>query len=153
MNNVVEYKGYQAVIEFSAEDLTLFGKVMDIDDKIVFEIDDPSNAMSIFKEVIEDYLSFCQENSKEPCKPYKGVFNVRISPSLHKKAVQLSRKKNISLNAFVELAIKNYIEKKSQSIVNIYLHKNDTKNYSQRFFENKYPRHSEKINYASPMSW
>lgn len=72
MNNVVNYKGYQAIIEFSSEDSTLFGKVLDIDDKIIFEIDNPCNTMSIFKEAIEDYLALCQENSKEPCKPHNN---------------------------------------------------------------------------------
>lgn len=122
MKNIIDYKGYQAKIEFSAEDATLFGVVMDINDKIIFEIDNPEKAMDIFEEVIEDYLELCLENGKEPCKPYKGVFNVRISPELHKKAVILSRKKNMTLNSFVELAIKKQVNSQQQSqIINIYL--------------------------------
>lgn len=116
MNNIIEYNGYQAVIEYSAEDATLFGKVMDIDDRILFEIEDPGKAEEVFKDVIEDYLEMCKEVSKEPCKPYKGSFNVRISPELHKKAVQAARKKHISLNAFVESLFDNYFGNKAQSI-------------------------------------
>ena len=135
MNNIIEYKGYQALIEFSAEDTTLFGKVLDVDDKIIFEIDNPSDAKLIFKEVIDDYLEFCKENNKEPCKPYRGVFNVRVSPELHKKAVQLSRKQNLTLNAFIESAIRCQVEKREQpSVVNIYLNSISEKfNYSSDF--------------------
>lgn len=115
MSNIVEYKGYQAIIEYSAKDATLFGKVMDIDDRIIFEIENPSKTEEVFKSVIEDYLEMCKEVSKEPCKPYKGSFNVRISPELHKKAVQEARKKQKSLNAFIELAIKYYFLEKSNS--------------------------------------
>lgn len=56
MNNIIEYNGYQAVIEYSAEDATLFGKVMDIDDRILFEIEEPCKAKEVFKDVIEDYI-------------------------------------------------------------------------------------------------
>ena len=69
INNILTHKGYQAVIEFSVEDMLLFGKVLDIDDKIIFEIDDPAKTESIFHKVIDDYLEFCKENDKEPCKP------------------------------------------------------------------------------------
>lgn len=135
MNNIIEYKGYQAIIEYSAEDATLFGKVLDVDDKIVFEIENPSEASEVFREIIDDYLEFCKENNKEPCKPYKGVFNVRISTDLHKSAVQAARRKNTTLNAFVESAIRAQVEKRSQpSIVNIYLNSvNEKKNYSNDF--------------------
>lgn len=135
MSNIIDYRGYQAVIEFSSEDSTLFGKVMDIDDKIIFEIDNPCNAESIFQEVIDDYIELCKENSKEPCKPYKGVFNVRIDPSLHKKAVQIARNQHISLNAFVETSIKKSIENTpNQQTVNIYVcGKENSNNYSPRF--------------------
>lgn len=56
MNNIIEYNGYQAVIEYSVEDATLFGKVMDVDDIILFEIEDPGKAKEVFKDVIEDYI-------------------------------------------------------------------------------------------------
>ena len=113
MSNIVEYRGYQAVIEYSAKDATLFGKVMDIDDRIIFEIEDPSKTEEIFKSVIDDYIEMCKEVSKEPCKPYKGSFNVRISPELHKKAVQEARKKQMSLNSFVESVINDHFSKKA----------------------------------------
>lgn len=120
--NILEYKGYQSIIEFSAEDMTLFGRVLDIDDKIIFEIENPNDALSVFKEVIDEYLEFCEENDKEPCKPYKGSFNVRVSPDLHKGAVQKARRMGITLNALVEKAIRNEVDKQpSPSVVNIYL--------------------------------
>lgn len=143
MNNIIEYKGYQAVIEYSAEDATLFGKVMDIDDRILFEIEDPSKAEEVFKDVIEDYLEMCKEVSKEPCKPYKGSFNVRISPDLHKKAVQAARRAQISLNAFVESLFEKYLNDNSYAyddIKDIPIFNNNTgalitkKHISQTFY-------------------
>ncbi|HHT9147108.1 MAG TPA: YlcI/YnfO family protein [Candidatus Wunengus sp. YC61] len=36
---------------------------------------------------------------------YKGSFNVRISPEMHRKAVEKAIKKGLSLNQFVQKAI------------------------------------------------
>ena len=155
MNNIIEYKGYQAVIEYSAEDATLFGKVLDVEDRIIFEIDNPSEANSLFKEVIDDYIEFCKANNKEPCKPFKGVFNVRISPELHKRAVQISRNQKQTLNSFVENAIRHQVEKKSQPhVVNIYLNNNsEHTNYSKKFSQSNTspsPRQTSNISYSKP---
>jgi len=38
---------------------------------------------------------------REPQKTYKGVFNVRIDPLLHKKIYLEARRAGMSLNAFV----------------------------------------------------
>ncbi len=122
-NKVLEYKGYQAEIEFDYEDSTLYGKVLDIEDHILFEIDNPQEAQQQFEETIEDYIFMCEENGKKPCKPFKGVFNLRISPELHKQSVQMARREGIALNTFVEKAIKNEIQNKGKekNIVNIYV--------------------------------
>ena len=41
---------------------------------------------SDFHEAIDDYLALCEAEHKEPEKAYKGSFNVRISPQLHREA-------------------------------------------------------------------
>lgn len=65
--NIIEYKGYKAAIEFSAEDMALFGKVLDVgDDKMIFEIENPKNALALFKDIIDDYLTLCKEHNKTP---------------------------------------------------------------------------------------
>lgn len=124
-NNILEYKGYQAIIEFSSEDCALYGKVLDIDDKILFEIEDPNSAFEVFKATIDEYLEFCEEEGKTPDKPYKGVFNVRISPSLHKQAAQSARRAGVTLNDFVKRAISDMVSgEHRQPIINVYLNQN-----------------------------
>lgn len=115
--NKIEYKGYQAEIFFDAEDSVLYGKVLDINDHIVFEIETPENAKQVLKKVIDDYLEMCSDIGKEPDKPYSGVFNVRIPKDLHKRAVQEARKENKTLNKFVESAIQRALDKTAQTAV------------------------------------
>lgn len=105
MNNRYNYLGYWVEIEYSAEDHTLFGKVLDIADCIIFEIEKPEEAEKKFHEVIDDYLEMCKTIGKDPCKPYSGSLNIRIDSSLHKNAAQEARKQNITLNRFIATAI------------------------------------------------
>ena len=46
-------------------------------------------------------------------KPFKGSFNVRISPKLHRKAALLAMEEKTSLNNFVAESIRERISKES----------------------------------------
>lgn len=109
MKNIIQYKGYLSKIEFDTEDLVLRGKIEGINDLITFETNDILRVEEEFKNAVEDYLEFCKEEGKEPEKEYKGSFNVRISPSLHKSLAIVSLKNGESLNASVEKAIEQYV--------------------------------------------
>ena len=52
------------------------------------------------------YLAVCEDLGESSDKPYKGIFNVRISPELHRKAAMAADKNGETLNAFVTDAIK-----------------------------------------------
>lgn len=110
MKNLMEYKGYYAKIEYSAEDEIFFGLIEGINDVISFEGTGIEELKTAFRESVEDYLDMCQKYGKEPQKAYKGSFNVRINPELHKRAAMLATSKGTSLNQFVESAIADKIQ-------------------------------------------
>ena len=105
MNNILEYKGYYTKIEYSAEDQVLFGKIEGIKDLVNFECDNPADVEKEFHSAVDDYLALCKDLGENPDKPYKGVFNIRISPELHRKAAIAADKNGETLNAFVSNAI------------------------------------------------
>lgn len=140
MSNLIEYKGFYAKIEYSSEDNILFGKVQDVTDSIIFEIDDPKKTNDIFHQVIDDYLQMCEEIGKEPCKSFSGSFNVRISPELHRAAVQKSRVMGISLNSYVENAIEKLVypkENVSSLSLNVYFSNVPKQTYESWWKESK----------------
>lgn len=108
-NNVLEYKGYHTKVEFDSEDLVLRGKIEGINDLVDFECEDLKGVEKEFHEAVDDYLEFCKEVGKEPDKEYKGTFNVRISPELHKRLVNVAMKNGDTLNTSVEKAIQEYV--------------------------------------------
>lgn len=105
----LKYKGYLGTIEPNLEEGTLFGKVAFIRDLVTYEAENLKQLQQEFQVSVDDYLEFCTERSKEPNKPLKGSFNVRISPELHRAAVMAVG--DGSLNAFVGEAIKEKLQR------------------------------------------
>ena len=105
MNNTMEYKGYIGSVEFSEEDSLFYGKVMGIRALISYEGESAHDLVEDFLSAVDDYLDLCREQGIEPEKAYKGGFNIRISPELHKQAVIAASARQISLNSFVESSI------------------------------------------------
>lgn len=111
MKNMMEYKGYFAHIEYSDEDNCFFGTIAGINDVISFEGDSIEELKKAFADAVEDYLGICNRQGKEPQKAYKGSFNVRIDPELHKRAALAASAGGISLNQLVEKAVQNYVNR------------------------------------------
>ena len=111
MNDILEYKNYYAEVYFSGEDEIFHGKVIGINDLVNFEGSTVKELKNAFREAVDDYLATCEELGKEPDKTYKGSFNVRISPELHRQAAKLASLKKMSLNDFVRHAIDSMVRK------------------------------------------
>ena len=112
MKDVLTYKDYVATVHYSTEDETFYGQIEGINDLVSFEGQSVSDLKAAFFEAIEDYIDICRENDREPEKKYKGSFNIRITPELHKQASLLAIKENVSLNQFVEKAISDRVNRK-----------------------------------------
>ena len=109
MNNTIEYKGYIGSVEFSEEYNLFFGKVMGIRSLISYEGENSTDLITDFHNAIEDYLEACKAEGREPEKAYKGSFNIRISPELHRQLVVCATSHQMSLNSFVENALRKSV--------------------------------------------
>ena len=108
-DNMLKYKNFYGSVEYSAADECFFGKIIGTSDLITFEGNSVDSLKKAFAEAVEEYLCLCREAGKEPQKSYKGSFNIRISPELHKTAAAIANSEGISLNAFVERSILNEV--------------------------------------------
>jgi len=106
MSNTMEYKNYIGSVEFSESDGLFFGKVMGIRSLISYEGTTAKELVEDFHGAVDDYLALCEELGKEPERAYKGSFNVRVSPELHKQAVICAASQQMTLNGFVENAMR-----------------------------------------------
>lgn len=109
MSNLLEYKGYVGSIEFSETDAVFYGKVQGIRSLISYEGENAKELLEDFHNAIDDYLDLCRERGSEPERAYKGTFNIRISPELHKSAAIYAYEHRTSLNAVVETALAGFV--------------------------------------------
>ena len=65
----MQYKGYEAVIEYDESDRLFFGRVINTEDIIVFDGLSVDELEQAFKTAIEQYLMDCQTLNKIPNKP------------------------------------------------------------------------------------
>ena len=109
MSSVLKHGGYTARVEFSAEDRVFFGQLDDITDLISFEGNTVEELENAFVGAVADYLALCAEIGKQPEKSFKGSFNVRMRPELHRQAALASRERNMSLNQLVVEAVQRFV--------------------------------------------
>lgn len=97
-NNCIEYKGYIARVEYSAEDELLVGTVVGIEDSLSFHGETAMEMKAALKETIDGYLAFCRKQNRNPDKVYRGEFRYRLGPARHKMLDQIAAKLNKSSN-------------------------------------------------------
>ncbi|HZY77908.1 MAG TPA: type II toxin-antitoxin system HicB family antitoxin [Cyclobacteriaceae bacterium] len=109
MSNTLTYKDFEGTVEFSREDMVFHGKVLGINGLVTFEGDSVKQLTKAFHESVDDYLKTCRKLKVNPEKNYKGSFNVRVKPGIHRLAVLRSAAMKISLNRFIELIIEKEV--------------------------------------------
>lgn len=125
MANTLKYRGYHGQIEFSAEDNLFVGHVIGIQDSLNFHGSSIDEITASFHDCIDGYLEMCEAFGREPDKEYKGSFNVRISPPLHRSAAIQAEAEGKSLNQFIQEAIEEKLSP-GQEIVAIMIDRQET---------------------------
>lgn len=109
-SNTLSYKGFTGTAEIDIDDGICVGKLLFIDDLVMYESGDPTSLKTAFREAVDDYLATCAELGKEPQRPCSGTFNVRIAPKLHRQAVVHALNAGVTLNEVVVRAMDNYLD-------------------------------------------
>jgi len=112
MKDVIRYEDFIGSVHFSTEDGVFYGKIEGINDLVTFEATSVRELKKSFKDAVGDYTNLCKEVGKDPHKSYKGSFNIRINPELHKQAHQLATLEGVSLNHLIQEAIEHKIKQK-----------------------------------------
>jgi len=115
MKNLMEYKGYLGSVSFSEEDEILYGKVEFIRDLVSYEGENTKEIKVAFQEAVDDYLQTCEEENREPDKPFKGSFNVRTGSELHRQAAIFAKEQGQNLNQVIIKALEDYLERNTRA--------------------------------------
>jgi len=107
----LEYKGYLGSIEYSKTDHCFYGRVLGMTkSNITYEGEDASGLFEDFKGGIDLYLDWCKEKGIKPEKPYDGVLNIKIPPTIHSRIAAYAERQHTTVNGFVRRAIERQLE-------------------------------------------
>ena len=107
MKDVITYKGFIGSVHFASEDRVFYGKVEGINDLISFEGKTVDELEEGFKYMVNEHIKDCTKNSIPLEKSYKGNLNIRLSPEVHKNAAYKAALRGVSLNQYINDAIKD----------------------------------------------
>jgi len=102
MKDMMSFKGYFGSVHYSDDDRVFFGKIEFIRALVSYEGTDVDSLKRAFEEAVDDYLEMCAQAGREPEKPFKGSFNIRLDPSLHQRLVSHAMNEGKTLNAFIK---------------------------------------------------
>lgn len=98
---MMEYKGYIGKAEFDDEADIFHGEVLLTKDVVTFQGSTVASLKKAFRDSVDEYLTFCQEQNTEPEKPFSGKFVLRLDPEAHRRAAFAAKLAGKSLNAWV----------------------------------------------------
>lgn len=101
----LKYKDFEGTAELDIDRGVCRGKLLFIDDLITYESATPKGLEKAFRDAVEDYVETCKEIGREPQRPFKGSFNVRVPPGMHRAAALRAAREQISLNEVVMRAL------------------------------------------------
>lgn len=98
---MMKYKDYYGHVEYLSEENIFCGEVIGIRDVVTFQGKSTDELLQAFKDSIDDYLEFCEQEGTEPDRPFSGKLLLRIAPELHRRLFIAAKKSGKSLNSWV----------------------------------------------------
>lgn len=100
MNNLLKYKNFTAKVEFSADDNLFVGKLIDIDDEVMFEAETVDGLKQSFEEAVDFHIEICKKENKRLKKSYNGNILFRFPSELHAEIAAAAARNGKSINEF-----------------------------------------------------
>jgi predicted HicB family RNase H-like nuclease len=105
MKDVLNYRGFIGSVHFSADDSIFYGKIEGITDLVTFEGETVKELTEAFHYMVDEHIKDCEAANIAPEKSYKGSFNVRLTPDLHKRIAISAKMRGISINKYIYEAL------------------------------------------------
>ena len=96
------YRNYLGKPEVDIETQMIRGRLLNITDRVEFEGMTVEQAEADFRRVVDYYLMRCEEQGREPEKPFSGKLPFRTSPEIHRDIYVAANRADLSINAWME---------------------------------------------------
>ncbi|MDR1778098.1 MAG: type II toxin-antitoxin system HicB family antitoxin [Desulfovibrio sp.] len=105
---LMEYKGYTARIHYSEEDGCYVGKIVGIQDIVVFDGETLEEIRKTFEEDVESYSQCCAEAGREPNKPAPEIL-IPVSSSLYAQLSKKAEYDGVPVHTLMETALQKFV--------------------------------------------
>jgi predicted HicB family RNase H-like nuclease len=108
--STMSYQGYNARIEFDAQDRLFVGHIAGIRDIVGFHGESVDELEAAFREAVDDYLAACAKLGQSPNKPFTGRVMLRLPPDVHARASEAAELTGMSFNQWAARALEHAAE-------------------------------------------
>ena len=106
------YKNYIGSVEYDDKADCLRGRVLGIRDSLMsYEGMSLEDLRKDFQKSVDLYIEACYAKKKEPIRPYSRPLKIRLNPDLYGRAAFMAEQKNMTLHAFVENAVRDFLQR------------------------------------------
>lgn len=105
MMNTMNYLGHTASMTFDAEDQSIVGRVLDVDDIISFHAESVAEFEANFHTVVDDYITACERLGGVAERPASAKPMLRVAPGIHAAAMNAIARSGVGLNRWAERAL------------------------------------------------
>jgi predicted HicB family RNase H-like nuclease len=109
MNNTMQYKGYTAFIEYSAEDECFVGQVVGTRHAIIFDGTSVEEIRANFMDMMDEYPAMCADLEQEPNAPVSEIM-IPVSPELYAKAFRKAEYDGVPVRTVMETALQKFVQ-------------------------------------------
>ncbi len=107
--DVLKFGDYEGTAEVCVSRGVCHGKILFITDLVTYQSETVAGLQKEFEAAVEDYIETCAAIGKEPQRPFRGQFQVRVPPDLHRKAALRATAEDASLNEIICRALEYYL--------------------------------------------
>lgn len=101
VSDYLTYKDYFGTMRIDVEQGMLFGHVVGMNDKIIYQGKTVKELENDFRESIDEYIEFCKEVGKKPEKSFTGNILFRATAQRHSMIALAAQHCGKSINAWL----------------------------------------------------
>lgn len=102
MNNIMNIKGYKALITYDNEIEMFRGEFTNLNGGADFYANNVQALHQEGEKSLQIYLDVCKEKNINPKKEFSGNLPLRISPELHAQLAETAKTQGVSINQLIQ---------------------------------------------------
>ena len=109
MSQLLEYRGFQGTVLYSAEGKLLHGRVVGVRGMVSYEGESIPELEADFRVAVDDYIAFL-DSKNVTAVPLAEIVPVAFPQALHERAVRFAEQHNQELTDVVEEAVSKFLD-------------------------------------------